>query len=164
MDFTHDHGYIDRLDAYHAVTVHAFDINLFSRIVGPDHDECLVVDFFYRERDADALIVGAGVNDDLGGVFHAGACQHVAAGRLAAHEVNEIRERIPLRALRTQHDFHAARLLVGDQLPDQRGSLAASIPKDHNVLFHIEPREPLFPPLDEISNRVEHAAQGYGSG
>jgi len=50
---------LNRLYAHHPVAVHALDINLFAGIVGPDNNRRLVIDFRYRQRDADALIVRA---------------------------------------------------------------------------------------------------------
>ena len=103
------------------------------------------VDFLHCEGDGDALVIGAGVDDDLAGVLHAGAGHDIVAGRFAAHEVDEIGEWIALGGLRAQDDFRAARLPVGDQVLNQRGGLSAAISEDDNVAFHIESQQTLFP-------------------
>src|SRR5262245_10469577 len=101
MDFTHHHGHIDSLDAYDTIAIDALDVYFLPRIVGPDYDRRLLVDLFYGKRNTDALVVRAGVDDDLGGIFDGGALQHVLAGWLTAHKVDEVGKRISLRPLRT---------------------------------------------------------------
>src|SRR6516162_150799 len=92
MDLAHHHGNVYRLDANYAGAVDAFDIDLFARIVCPDDDGRSVVDFFHGQGDGDALVIGAGVDDDLGGIFYAGARHDVFAGGLAAHQFDEVWE------------------------------------------------------------------------
>src|SRR5215475_2326051 len=100
MDLTHHHGHVDGLDAHDTIAIDALDVNFLPRIVGPDHNGRLVVDLFYGKRNTDALVIRAGVDDDLGGIFDGGALQDVLAGWLTAHKVDEVGERISLRPLR----------------------------------------------------------------
>src|ERR1043166_8891897 len=101
------------------------------------------------------------MNNDLGGILDTGPRHHFVAGWIAPDKINEVRKRVPLRALRAQYDLRAARVLVSDQLPYQRRRFNAAVAKDHNMVFHFKSQEPPFPPLDEVSHESEDVAQRH---
>jgi phosphate ABC transporter phosphate-binding protein len=94
--FADNHRHMDSLYADDAIAIHALDVHFLAGIVGLDDDGRRLIDFFDCERDRDAFVIGAGVDDDLARVFHTCSRQDIWIGGFAANEVDRIGKRILL--------------------------------------------------------------------
>jgi phosphate ABC transporter phosphate-binding protein len=92
--FADNHRHMDSLYADDAIAIHALDVHFLAGIVGLDDDGRRLIDFFDCERDRDAFVIGAGVDDDLARVFHTCSRQDIWIGGFAANEVDRIGKRI----------------------------------------------------------------------
>src|SRR5258708_29732215 len=90
MYLADNHRHIHRLDTYNAVAIHALDVYLLARVIGLDDDGRRLIDFLDCERDGDAFVVGAGMNDYLAGILHTSSRHDFWTGQFATNEVDEI--------------------------------------------------------------------------